>query len=88
MLDAQSQVLCFDIPDQWLGGAEHEDQGLLVVQHRLDGLQMQVNLARAKKKKGGERGKRKREISALLPQVYWGSEKSKKHKSYEISQST
>lgn len=40
MLDAQSQVLCFDIPDQWLEGAEHEDQGLLVVQHRLDGLQM------------------------------------------------
>ena len=49
--DAQGQVLCPDLPDQWLGGAEHEDQGLLVAQQRLDGLQMQLNLVRQKKKK-------------------------------------
>lgn len=41
--DARGQVLCLDLPDQWLGGVEHEDQGLLVAQQRLDGLQMQLN---------------------------------------------
>jgi len=40
MFDAQRQVLCLDIPDEWLGGVEHKDQGLLVVQHGLDGFQM------------------------------------------------
>lgn len=28
--DARGQVLCLDLPDQWLWGVEHEDQGLLV----------------------------------------------------------
>lgn len=50
MLNAQGQVLCLDLPDQWLGGVEHEDQWLLVAQQRLDGLQMQLNLVRPKKK--------------------------------------
>lgn len=48
MFDAQGQVLCLDLPDQWLGGVKHEDQGLLVAQQRLDGLQMQLNLVRQK----------------------------------------
>lgn len=51
MLNAQGQVLCLDLPDQWLGGVEHEDQWLLVAQQRLDGLQMQLNLVRPKKKR-------------------------------------
>lgn len=42
--DAQGQVLCLDLPDQWLGRVEHKDQGLLVVHQRLDGLQMQLDL--------------------------------------------
>lgn len=46
--DAQGQVLCLDLPDQWLGGVKHEDQGLLVAQQRLDGLQMQLNLVKQK----------------------------------------
>lgn len=53
MLNAQGQVLCLDLPDQWLGGVEHEDQWLLVAQQRLDGLQMQLNLVRPKKKGTG-----------------------------------
>lgn len=48
--NAPGQVLCLDLPDQWLGGVEHEDQWLLVVQQRLDGLQMQLNLVRGEKK--------------------------------------
>lgn len=44
MLDARGKVLCLDLPDQWLGGVEHEDQWLLVAQQRLDGFQMQLNL--------------------------------------------
>lgn len=44
MLDARGKVLCLDLPHQWLGGVEHEDQWLLVAQQRLDGFQMQLNL--------------------------------------------
>lgn len=53
-LNARGQVLCLELPDQWLRGVEHEDQWLLVAQQRLDGLQMQLNLVRQKKKKGLE----------------------------------
>lgn len=44
--NAQGQVLCLDLPDQWFGGVEHKDQWLLVAEQRLDGLQMQLNLER------------------------------------------
>lgn len=44
MLDARGKVLCLDLPHQWLGGVEHEDQWLLVAQQRLDGFQMQLKL--------------------------------------------
>lgn len=46
MLNARGQVLRLDLPDQWLGGVEHENQWLLVAQHRLDGLEMQLDLVR------------------------------------------
>lgn len=49
MFDVQSQVLCLDIPGQSLEGVEHKDQGLLVVLHGVDGLQIQFNLERKKK---------------------------------------
>lgn len=51
MFNARGQVLCLDLPDQWLGGVEHEDQWLLVALQRLDGFQMQLNLVRQKKEK-------------------------------------
>lgn len=51
MPNAQGQVLCLDLPDQWLWGVKHKDQWLLVAQQRLDGLQMQLNLATPKEKK-------------------------------------
>lgn len=44
MLNAWGEVLRLDLPDEWLGGVEHEDQRLLVAQQRLDGLQMQLHL--------------------------------------------
>lgn len=50
MLNARGQVLRLDLPDQWLGGVEHEHQWLLVAQQRLDGLQMQLNLIRTTKR--------------------------------------
>ena len=53
-LNAQGQVLCLDLPHQWLGGVEHEDQWLLVVQQRLDGLQMQLNLVQQKRAIGAK----------------------------------
>lgn len=50
MLNARGQVLCLDLPHQWLRGVEHKDKWLLVVQEGLDGLQVQLHLV-----KGGER---------------------------------
>lgn len=49
MLNAWGEVLRLDLPDERLGGAEHEDQRLLVAQQRLDGLQMQLHLKGRKK---------------------------------------
>lgn len=46
MLNARGQVLRLDLPDQRLGGVEHENQWLLVAQHRLDGFEMQLDLVR------------------------------------------
>lgn len=54
MLNARGQVLRLDLPDQWLGGVEHENQWLLVAQHRLDGLEMQLDLVRPQNKRGEE----------------------------------
>lgn len=54
MLNARGQVLRLDLPDQRLGGVEHENQRLLVAQHRLDGLEMQLDLVRPQNKKGEE----------------------------------
>lgn len=51
MLNARGQVLRLDLPDQWLGGVEHENQRLLVAQHRLDGLEMQLDLVRPQNKR-------------------------------------
>lgn len=52
MLNAWGEVLRLDLPDERLGGVEHEDQRLLVAQQRLDGLQMQLHLERPKKGTG------------------------------------
>lgn len=46
MFNAQGQVLRLDLPDQRLGGVEHEGQWLVVAQQRLNGLQMQLDLKR------------------------------------------
>lgn len=50
MLNARGQVLRLDLPHQWLRGVEHKDKRLLVVQQRLDGLQMQLNLVKSRKR--------------------------------------
>lgn len=50
MLNARGQVLCLDLPHQWLRGVEHKDKWLLVVQQHLDGLQVQLNLVKSRKK--------------------------------------
>ena len=70
MPDAQGKVLCLDLPDQWLGGVEHEGQWLLVAQQRLDGFQMQLNLEQQWKKK-------KKRIWVIKEQQtsYWGRHK-------------
>lgn len=58
MLNAWGEVLRLDLPDEWLGGVEHEDQGLLVAQQRLDGLQMQLHLERPKKRDRNQKEER------------------------------
>lgn len=49
-LDARGQVLRLDLPFQRLGGVENKDQGFLVAQQRLDGLQMELNLGTPNKR--------------------------------------
>ena len=44
MLFRSGELLCLDVPDDGLRGAQHEGEGLLVDQQRLDGLQMQLHL--------------------------------------------
>lgn len=52
VLDALGKLLGLDLPYQWLRGVEHEGQGLLVEQKRLDGLQMQLHLVKRTYKQG------------------------------------
>lgn len=59
MAHAWGQVLCLDPPQQRLGGVEHKHQRLVVAQHRLDGLQMQLHLARVRGTESRERGREK-----------------------------
>lgn len=87
--DARGQVLCLDLPDQRLGGAEHEDQGLLVAQQRLDGLQMQLNLVRKRgKKKRRERLESHKATNMLVKQYQCTEEEIKAKFMMEISRST
>lgn len=51
MLNAGGQVLCLDLPHQLLRGVEHKDKWLLVAQEGLDGLQVQLHLVKARKRR-------------------------------------
>lgn len=75
--DARSQVLCLDLPDQRLGGVEHEDQGLLVAQQRLDGLQMQLDLVKQRKKKQKRRLESHKATNMLVKQYQCTEEEIK-----------
>lgn len=52
MPNARGQVFCLDLPHQWLRRVEHKDKWLLVVQQCLDGLQVQLNLVKTRKRTG------------------------------------
>lgn len=62
MAHARGQVLRLDPPQQRLGGVEHEHQRLAVAQHRLDGREMQLHLARVREGGGAERKKQRSHI--------------------------